>query len=233
MKIYQLQQENWGVCGFIAAIQAAHTNEQEIIIDSDKKSISSKFNKDLAEKKEVLTTSNQLLNHFIKIFDQYCSPEIATSIVTFTRSFGDEFKKPTNDVYALSVYCKMMNDDTAFTNTDLAARAKPALGFAMTPEGMNFLLQKIFHFNTGSFQSLTASEWNLLNDKDKELKFRNRIIGLTSNINDKQNYNGLKHWVYIDKEGKLYSWGEEYKSLKDFLNVTKYEQVCYMSSPLA
>jgi len=229
MTIYQLQQENWGVCGFISAIQAAYMNNKEIQVAE--KPIASRFGNEEATRQEVLATSHDLLEHFIRVFDRYCSASIANDIVKFTRSFGDEFRKPNNDVTALSAYCQMMYDDGTFIDTGKIK--KPSLGFALTPDAMDFLLRKIFSFNISPFRHITLPEWKSILENDKDFsKLKNVIVGFSNDtIDEAGNFYGLRHWIYIDKEGHPYSWGEKYKSLKDFfIDMPTYKRICYTFS---
>lgn len=226
MIIHQLQQENWGVCGFVSALQAAHANAKKIEIDG--KPLSSKFNMEVATRQDVLATSHSLLKHFIHIFDNNCSSDKATSIVAFTRQFGEDFRKPDKTVSALSDYCGMMYNDSSFLDT--TGSKKPALGFAMTPEGMDFLLKSILSFKINPFRRITASEWKDIKEKDKGLaQFKNVIAGFSREKADTpDNYYGLKHWVYIDKDGYPYSWGSKYDNLNDFFKQTNYERISHV-----
>lgn len=231
MTIHQLQQENWGVCGFISAIQAAYMNAKEIQVAG--KSITSRFGKEEATRQEVLATSHNLLEHFIQVFDRDCSASIANNIVKFTRSFGEEFRKPNNDVTALSDYCQVMYDDDTFIDADKIVYTKPPLGFAMTPDAMDFLLNRIFSFNIKPFRHIAIPEWNSIAENDKDFsQFKNIIVGFSNDmIDDAGNYYGLRHWIYIDKEGHPYSWGNKYKSLNDFFTqMPRYRRICYTFS---
>jgi hypothetical protein len=78
----------------------------------------------------------------------------------------------------------------------------PGFGIAMTADAVKLYLEKFANLSIEAKKQL---------DIGKLSQYKNCVIGLG-------NDNKLKHWVYIDKEGYLYNWGNKQKDLTELKN---------------
>jgi hypothetical protein len=187
MNTYELDQKNWGVCGFVSAIQAAWSNGK---LDKTAEKDSYKI---LLPKIENFCNKNQGLHEELK---------------KFTEVFGEEFKYP-----SLEHVVEEMKKDTTMSKS---------IGIAMTGKAMSKLCKDL---------KLTNTDFHGTTSTTNELKFsyRNTIYGLGKR-EAKGNFRyGLLHWVYVDNNGDLMTWGKKINSADaiEFLNKKGYDKITH------
>lgn len=201
-----LNQGNWGVCGFVAALQAAASNN--LALGQEYTDI---FKDSINNLRQVTQTKDHyplLLKYIVRFVEELSrSPldskdELKTEIMKFTESFGADYKVE-----------KFIDFKQKFEKElkELAdGKPNSPTGMALTPKAMDYLLA-----NTLMMGSKTPRIRYIENgfNRLENIQTGNRILGLCApNENpSKDNYFHLRHWVFIDHDKKVYSWGEKYE----------------------
>ncbi|MBL1202148.1 MAG: hypothetical protein RMY62_001920 [Nostoc sp. ZfuVER08] len=181
-----VNQGQWGICGFVAVLNALH--QTGTIKEFGKGLTLEDINKRLGA--ELVT--------FLKIIKEE-NPDIGTEIVKFTQSFGS----PYNSYKSIDQLVEKIKQD--LINSSILTETiinTPGFGIAMTADAVKLYLEKFANLSIEAKKQL---------DIGKLSQYKNCVIGLG-------NDNKLKHWVYIDKEGYLYNWGNKQKDLTELKN---------------
>ncbi|WP_163661288.1 hypothetical protein [Adonisia turfae] len=118
--------------------------------------------------------------------------DLLTEIREFTNSFGNVYRTNNNQtlIERTQNYARLVGKQAPLEKL-------PAFGIAMPPQGVQEYLSRNYEINS-----------NLVQED------RNIICGLKGV--GKGLYNGLKHWVYINKKGQVFTWGQQYNNFQDF-----------------
>ena len=195
--IITLDQKSWGICGFVAAIQAAVYNGNSGRVETVIKN-----NKDPEE----TNPDRAIILPVIQAFLNYAGTARLNDLLGFTSSFG---KKYESKDFFIDTENKLVKDNMT-----------KDLGIAMNPAGMDFLLKSIL----GTTLNPPRATPTII--KPTDLK-GNQVLGLCDPLNsDPQNYYSLRHWVYVPyaKPGehmRCLSWGNE-ERLVDLLDRSNY-----------
>jgi hypothetical protein len=190
MEASKLNQNKWGVCGFVAAIQAASdTGVVNLLKDTD-------------------------YNTLFPVIDKFCgsNADIEEELLDFSAVFGVQYAYKN----LAEVVGKMKTDTTLLGDN---------MGIAMTANGVSRLCKSLGLKNS-DFHGTTATTNSLASN----LKSKKTIYGLGRATGKPGGYrNGLLHWVYIDSNGNLLTWGQSVSPDKtvDFLTSNGYDKVTH------
>ncbi|MGB0524321.1 MAG: hypothetical protein ACPGJS_15230 [Flammeovirgaceae bacterium] len=209
MKIQELDQFNWGVCGFIAAIQGAVSNGKRPDIAnriSDICAYQKSNNPTEGEKDDRKSKTHKIIFPIIeKFYNDHNT--LHKELRDFTKAFGEEHNRALDDIIADMKKDRLMSQ---------------GLGLAMTATAMTKLVEDL-GFKESTFIG-TTSQNNTL-----EFPYANTIYGLgnSKRLDYPKNYRfGLLHWIYVDESRKIFSWGkiQTLKNLEDqgYNKVTHY-----------
>jgi hypothetical protein len=181
MKSEELNQNNWGVCGFVAAVQAANLNH--------------KPGGNLAA--DTYGTLFPLIENFCRNH-----ADRSAELLDFSKVFGAVFAyKSLKEVTDKMRGNHVMDEQ---------------VGIAMTAAAVSLLCKDLGFLNY-DFHATTATT-NALN-LDKPLPYKNAIYGLGKRDNQGNYRYGLLHWVYVDANGDVLTWGKKgadaVRALKD------------------
>lgn len=172
MKVYELNQGEWGVCGFVAATQAAYLNN-----------------------KSGVEIKAQHYDTLFPIIKSFCvrNQDIEAELLKFSEVFGDDYRYKNIE----KVIVKMETNK---------AMSGEKLGIAMTGKAMSRLCQEL-GFKNHDFHGTTSTTKALNLEK---LPYKNTIYGLgrTNNRVTKNFRYGLLHWIYVDINGVIMTWGK-------------------------
>lgn len=183
MDVKNLDQGQWGVCGFVAAMQAAVRNGVGGAAMRD--------------------TSYDTLFPQIEKFCK-ANGDLQAELLSFSAVFGDVYK-----YNSLGDVVTAMQDDKAMVKE---------VGIAMTAKAMARLCKNL-GFQQYDFHGTTATT-NAL-----DFQYKNAIYGL-GRKNAKGNYRyGLLHWIYVDADGVIMTWGD--KRSKSELVAQGYDKITH------
>jgi hypothetical protein len=174
----------WGVCGFVGVLNALH---QEGKLQSFGRTLSMN---------EIQQRLGAEIITYLKM-TEIERPKIASSILTYTQSFGPPYSGYTsiNDICnRIAAEVRTGRGPTDWTNF------QGGIGVAMPASAVQ---------DYAAFAGL-KSTLPPVNDapftEEEVLKHRDCIVGC-GRAPKTDPENGLRHWVYIDKNGCLLNWG--------------------------
>lgn len=215
--VYNLNQYDWGVCGFVAAYQAAISKEQERTHPGER-----------IDKELILDMVLRFNDHLNK---KQRRSEIWQKILKFSKSFTNP--ETTYDYGAFEDALDLMIEDiqrSDLTNQEDAidldtdeeemgeenVTQSVGIGLAMPPQAMILLLES---------EGITADP---IENKDFPTVSKvpnNTIIGLGNSAKTQGEHQGLLHWVFKNEEGKVMSWGHLLSNPEESLKKQGYDRV--------
>ena len=192
--VHELNQFNWGVCGFVAAYQAALTKKRKVTYPGERVS------------KEIL------LDMVLRFNDNKLSPkekddEQWQKILEYSKTFGNE--ETTFDYESLSEALNLMIDNIqnhpkTDKNEDVTkAGKKLEIGLGLPPEQMIRLLKT---------EGINARMEEVSEEMEMKDVPKNTIVGLGTEERRGIEPNGLAHWVYKNANGIVMTLGFEINS---------------------
>ncbi|VTR95309.1 unnamed protein product [Gemmata massiliana] len=192
VKVPLLNQNIWGgVCGFVSVLHALGERDGGLAGETGKKG-SKTLHQRLGA--EMIT--------YLK-FAQIDQPAIAKDIEEFSRSFGPPHDTFTINDVIVKISQAMRTNNCFLMQWKFSAKLGLCGGVAMPYEavldylefaGMNHVTQ--LH---NAMQPFTQSEIR---------QYTNCIVGVGNKNLSHTKFRGLRHWVYIDKDGNLWNWGK-------------------------
>lgn len=183
MDTYKLDQGHWGICGFVAATQAAIQNGIDGV--------------------EMKASSYETL---FPLIEKFCSEnsDIKSELLDFSEVFGEVYKYESLG----EVVNKMKGDQEMIKE----------VGIAMTANAMSRLCKSL-GFSQYDFHGTTSTTSAL------DFKYKNTIYGLGQSASEGNFRYGLLHWVYVDSEGMIMTWG--HKGTKKLVTDQGYDKITH------
>jgi len=186
--VSRLNQYDWGVCGFVAAYQAAISKEE-------KTQPGKRIDKELI--------LDMVLRFNDKLNSEQKASEIWQTILNFSKTFTDD--ETTYDYNGFLQALNYMIEDIDRNPEDredpvkTKANIDVGIGLAMPPVAMIELLKN---------EGITATIKEVDESCTVSQVPNNTIIGLGNQDNKEKDYKGLLHWVFKNEKGEVMSWGE-------------------------
>jgi hypothetical protein len=174
----------WGVCGFVSVLNALHQ-------EGKLQSFGRTLNIDEIQQRlgaEIIT--------YLKM-TAIGRPGIANSILTYTQSFGAPYSgyKSINDICnRIASEVRKAHNPGDWTNF------QGGIGVAMPASAVQDYVEFV------GLKSTLPAVNNAPFTKSELVKYRDCIVGCGREPRTDPE-NGLRHWVYIDKNGCLLNWG--------------------------
>ena len=200
-----VDQDRWGICGFVSVLnglRAAHKLTKWTDGKSSELSlpeIQTRLYAEIVTYLKYLVFTKSPLVAQIEEISSICSPSGTPkrNIDQIVRFIEGRLREIATNGGSESSIQKQMQ-------ALIQGEGDNSITVAMTPDSLVDYMTW-----AGVKNAVNAKLETTMNTSDNLLTHKNCIIGVGGKVDAKAKYNGLQHWIYVDKEGVLNNWGDK------------------------
>jgi len=179
----------WGICGFVSVLAAMYDN------DLGFKGIMNEIEKKNHYKTRIIAEMSSYLSML-----EADNNKLLTEVRVFTSTFGDIYNIADNKTFIelTQQYARLVDKvlEARKRGEEISLDELHEFGIAMTPDSVQDYLYRMHNIKS-----------NHVEDS------KNIICGCYAKNDPNKK---LKHWIYVNGQGKVFTWGKEYISLNEF-----------------